>query len=211
MLESLIQHKIKCFRAGGFAIEPFSYIKSAFEISGLKYDFSVLPGMMLLGSDLFEYNYTSVKTTTYYPFSDDVKISNPKGLFFEIPVSTYSHNPFYTILKRILSSEKNEIYGDGSGIYMNAKLDTYQYSLYRLLHLSKTILSLDNTNHYFFKFLMNTHFRYVKLPVVVSHPKTLSDQALLNLAYLVENYYTIGSTDLEKVIERYIIPKSTTT
>ena len=52
LLESITLQKVRCFRAGGFCIEPFSYIKNAFEIFEIKYDFSVVPGMSLTGSNI---------------------------------------------------------------------------------------------------------------------------------------------------------------
>ena len=45
LLESITYKKVKCFRAGGFCIEPFAQIKNAFEAFQIKYDFSVTPGI----------------------------------------------------------------------------------------------------------------------------------------------------------------------
>ncbi len=48
LLESITSQKVRCFRAGGFCIEPFDQIQNAFELFNIKYDFSVVPGMFLM-------------------------------------------------------------------------------------------------------------------------------------------------------------------
>jgi hypothetical protein len=65
------------------------------------------------------------------------------------------------------------------------------------LKISKGMLTLDKTSNIVFRFLINTYFRRSSFIVAVSHPKIISDQALINLSFLVKKYNTLGSNELD--------------
>ncbi len=197
LLEGITLQKINCFRAGGFCIEPFETIKIAFETFKIKHDFSVVPGMSLITGNEYDYDFSETSNLAYYAFQNDVKKSEPNGQFVEIPVSVFSTNPIYRLLNNInLKYNDDKIFGDGKGI--QAKSYYFFRSLKRRLSFSKTFLSLDNTSYTFFKYLLNYHFKNDNFLVTISHPKTMSRQALQNLAYIAKNYNTHNSFDLDR-------------
>lgn len=199
LLESITLQKVRCFRAGGFCIEPFTHIKSAFEKFKIKYDFSVVPGMFLIGGNVYDYDFSDAPDLTNYSFQNDVKIPDPDRLFIEIPISTYQNNPIYRLATRLLLRlTKDRVFGDGKGIPKNS----YHFwsSLPRRLSISKNLLTLDCISNSFFKFLIQCNFKKSHLLVIISHPKSLSRQALLNLKYIIRKYNTLNSIDLDEVL-----------
>jgi hypothetical protein len=199
LLESITSQKVRCFRAGGFCIEPFTHIKSAFETFEIKYDFSVIPGMLLTGGNVYDYDFSDAPDLPNYHFQNNVKIPDSDGMFVEIPLSTYQNNPIYRLAtKLLLRLTKDRIFGDGRGI--QEKSSPFWSSLPRRLCFSKTLLTLDYTSNSFFKFLIQYHFKKSNLLVIISHPKSLSRQALLNLSYIIRKYNTLNSIDLDEVL-----------
>ncbi len=199
LLESITLQKIQCFRAGGFCIEPFEQVKRAFEITGIKYDFSVVPGMFLRGGNEYDFDFSDVQDIPFYHFQNDIKKPDPKGNFIEIPLSIYQNNPFYRLTnKLLLKLNKDKIFGDGKGI--QEKSHFFLRSLSRRIAVSKAFLTIDNTNSRFFKYLLKFHFADHYILVIISHPKTLSRQALINLLLVTQKYITLNSGNLSDLL-----------
>lgn len=199
LLEAITLQKVRCFRAGGFCIEPFSQIKNAFETFGIKYDFSIVPGMLLTGGNEYDFDFSDTPNLPYYHFQNDVKIPDPEGLFVEIPLSTYQNNPIYRLTnKLVLRLKKDIIFGDGKGI--QEKSYYFLRSLSRRLSFSKAFLTIDKTYSVFFKYLLMAHFRKYGFLVIISHPKLVSKQALANLSYITKHFKTLNSIDLDKYL-----------
>jgi hypothetical protein len=204
LLESITKQQIKCFRAGGYCIEPFNQLKNAFEKAGIKYDFSVVPGMRLKTGGQYDFDFSSAPQSFVYCFENDVLKPVNDGSFVEIPLSTFRNNIFYKVINRVLLNLKQDrFFGDGKGI------KKYPESIFNLLIrsliLSKDLLSLDSTSNFFFKFLIKFHFRNSGLLVIISHPKTLSKEGITNLSYIVENFSTLNSSelvDLDEMIDK---------
>lgn len=195
LLESITNTKVSCFRAGGFCIEPFNHVKEAFELFGIKYDFSVAPGAYLNDGKDYDYDFSFVPRLPYYRFQDDIQKPVDGGHFREISLSTYTNNPFYSVLnKAILKIKNDKIYGDGIGL-QERPLFSWN-SLKRLFMLNGGILSLDNTSNNFFRYLLATHFNRSELLVFLSHPKTVSPEGINNLKYVVKRYRMLSSVDL---------------
>ncbi len=131
-----------------------------------------------------------------------MKTQDPEGNFVEIPLSIYNNNPFYRLLnKLILILEKDMIFGDGIGI--QEKSHFFLRSLSRRVRFSKAFLTIDKTCKRFLTFLLKYHFQKHSVIVIISHPKTISKQALLNLAFISSSYQTLNSDDLDNLITSY--------
>jgi hypothetical protein len=199
LLESITEKEIRCFRAGGFCIEPFTRIKEAFELFKIKYDFSVVPGTFFSGDKLNDYDFSDAPRFPFYSFNDNVNIVESTGSFVEIPLSTYRNNPVYRIInKLILLIKKDKAFGDGIGI--QEKKFWSVRSLKTWLQFSKGILSLDKTWNLLFRYFLKVHFVRSNLLVIISHPKTVSLEAIENLKYVTINYNTLSSSDLDSFI-----------
>jgi hypothetical protein len=197
LLLSITNQKVQCFRAGGWCIEPFIKLKDAFEEFDIKYDFSVVPGTYLNEGKVYDYDFTHIPSLPFYKFQNKINEPDEKGCFIEFPLSTYQNYPFYRIINKvILFFRKDKIFGDGIGI----KEKSIHKTLSQAIRFSKGMLTLDKTSSLVFKFLLKTHFLKSHLIIIVSHPKTLSAQALSNLLYIVKNYTTHNSSDLDKLL-----------
>jgi hypothetical protein len=199
LLESITLQKIRCFRAGGFCIEPFDQIKNAFETFDIKYDFSVATGMQLKGGNEYDYDFSDSPNLPFYHFNYDVKKPEPEGQFVEIPLSTYKNNPVYRIINKVLLKLYNDkIFGDGKSIQ-----ETSYYlfkSFYRRLKFSTNILTINKTSTAIFRNQLRNHFKRYRLLVIVSHPKTMSKLALDNLSHITKNHNTLNSFDLDNLL-----------
>lgn len=197
LLQRISNKKILCFRAGGWCIEPFMRIKDAFEKFDIKYDFSVVPGVSLKEGKAYDYDFTKASKLPFYKFQNDVIEPDDKGLFVEFPISTYKNNPVYRIItKLMLTLKKDTIFGDGIG----SKEKSTSRTIYQVLRFSKGMLTFDKTSTLIFKYLLKIHFRKSALLVIVSHPKTISKEGLKNLSYVVKNYKTFNSEELDKFL-----------
>lgn len=197
LLESIIMQKVQGFRAGGYCIEPFIKIKSAFETYEIKYDFSVAPGMQSTEDNRYGFDFSDAPDLPFYPFQNDVKIPNPDGSFIEIPLSTYKSNPIYRLLNKVhLILLRDRIMGDGKGLEKNTH--NLINLLNRVLNFPIVRITFDCTSNKLFRVLVQNHFKKSNLLVIVSHPKTLSKQGLSNLRYIIQRYNTLNSMDLEK-------------
>ncbi len=196
LLESITREKIRCFRAGGFCIEPFDQIKPVFEMFEIKYDFSIVPGLYLKSGNPYDFDFSDAPKLLYYSFQNDVKVPEPLGNFIEVPISTYNNNPLYRFSNSVLLLlKKDRIVGDGKGIQQ--ELSFFSRLISKRLGFSKGTLTLDQTSTCIFSYLLSTHFRKTPLLVIISHPKMISNQALLNLSYVTKLCNTLNSKSLD--------------
>ena len=200
LLESITLQKIKCFRAGGFCIEPFDKIKPAFEMFEMKYDFSLVPGMYLRSGNPYDFDFSDAPKLVNYSFQNYVKVPEPQGQFTEVPISTYNNNPLYRFSNKVLLMLKNDrIFGDGKGIQDD--LSFFSRLISKKLGFSRTILTLDQTSNSLFTYILRNHFRKTPLLVIISHPKTFSNQALLNLSFVTKLCNTLNTKDLDNILK----------
>ncbi len=198
LLHNITGVRLTCFRAGGWAIEPFTELKEAFVNNGLKFDFSVVPGMVIREGKSYDIDFSESPSGLFYRFEHDTGSVDPDGSFVEFPMSTFRNNPVYRVLNKVfLKISKDGPFGDGAG----SKDRTFRGTLTHLLSFSVEKFSLDKTMNILFRFILRVHLRKRKLIVAVSHPKTASPEALRNLKFLAENYVTLNSDELGEYIK----------
>lgn len=97
LLESIAReidptYKIIAFRAGGWAVQPFSKLKKGFIKAGIKVDSSVMPGIYAERENSF-YDFRNISNVANgkYNFEDDVCAISGKGQFIEVPISCTRH------------------------------------------------------------------------------------------------------------------------
>jgi peptidoglycan/xylan/chitin deacetylase (PgdA/CDA1 family) len=194
VLEGITGKKVTCFRAGGWCIEPFGQIKEAFEAVGIKFDFSVVPGIKLSEGKEYDYDFTAAPRADKYKFRSNVQQVDETGMFTEFPLGTYNSNVlFRTVNKGLLVLSRDKMFGDGRGL----KEKTAKNTLDRLFSFSKNMLTLDKTHNIVFKLILKLFFRKRDLLVIVSHPKTVSGQALKNLRFITASGSTLGVKEIE--------------
>jgi len=199
LLESITLQKISCFRAGGFCIEPFNQIKDAFETFGIKYDFSVVPGIFLNDGTEYDFDFTDAPNISFYSFENNIRKQEQNGQFIEVPLSIYQNSPVFRLLNKImLVITRDKIFGDGTGI--QDKSFYFLKSLNRRFRFSKGMLSIDKTYSLLFKYLLKMQFSNSNLLVLLSHPKLVSKQALTNLFYISKNFNTLNTIELNQYL-----------
>ena len=198
-------YAVCAFRAGGWCVEPFEKLRSAFQICGIKVDSSVVPGMRLDG-EVHALDYSGLKSNAFYRFSDDVRIPDKNGKTIELPVNGYYMSRWEKIafaLGRKMNRKNAEIFGDGKGI-----------SVIAAVSVRKRFVSFLQKGKYFNQFMLDGYINSVlierkvsqsELPFVsiVAHPKTLTLSSLRAVEYLAAKGHHFRS--LTEILEKYEI------
>jgi len=195
VLEDITGKKVQAFRAGGWSITPFQVLKDAFIENGIVLDMSVCPGFYKDALPMHYYDFRKAPGQAYYRFSDDVCSIDSNGMFLEIPVTTYEMSGVDLAINTIFKRFKNDpIYGDGKGL---ASANVRGNILKRLMQKNLRKATIEGQSNYFFqKSLKKLKDR--ALLSYVMHPKTINQEALANMEYLLQHYRTLNSDDLLK-------------
>jgi hypothetical protein len=170
-------YKVMSYRAGGWCVQPFDMLKSAFTECGIRVDTSVAP-CMKGKSTVHEFDFTNALPINFYHFNMDPTVIEQYGELVEIPISTYRRGSFSKIKRKIMNRfhrDKLAPYGDGKGIPL--------ISINRILP-SYEMVSLERT----FPRDLSHIIRHMKQDVVniISHPKGLSKMSFFCLQQLVD-------------------------
>ncbi len=178
-------YKIVAFRAGGWAILPFSKMKEGFTKAGIIVDSSVMQGV-LIESNGMRLDFTDSPHRGRYKFTDDVLKEENEGTFIESQICSYQSNPFtffYSSIWYRLHSGITNVITDGSH-YRSSKnhIDTnrkiVKKSRWEKMH-SQQAFGLTGLPPYILRY----QIKCCPQPVVVliSHPKDLSRLLLENI------------------------------
>lgn len=178
MLESIARevdpnYKIIAFRAGGWAILPFSDMEEGFRKAGIKVDSSVCHGKIIhaYGYDL---NFTDVPKEGIYRFSKDIKRKDDDGEFIESQICSFKHNAITTFLNIYHHKKHSELYKkltDGTHDRKNdIKTPAKAMSRWEVLHQVQGF-GLGGLPSY----LLNYEIRKSRQShvVIISHPKDI--------------------------------------
>ena len=195
ILEEITEQKVKAFRAGGWSITPFEVLKDAFSKSGIIIDMSVCPDFYKKELPMHYYDFRYIPNKEYYRFSNDVSKIDKNGKFLEIPVTTYSMFGIDLAINNILKKLKKErMFGDGKGL---ASANVQGNLFKRLFQKNLRRATIEGQSSYFFKKSLKK-IKKRELLSYVMHPKTLSGEALTNLEFLVQNFETMNTEELQR-------------
>lgn len=162
------------YRAGGWCMQPFSIYKDVFTKYNILYDFSVLPGYKNLDNNQ-KFDYTMIRKTSPYNFSQNVEVPDPHGSFVEFPISTMAYSEILILFDRILRKyhwKKNDRgFGDG----LSASSAGLMYNPEKKEMLSVEKLNWVKLNAYK-NFLKKNNFMHL-----ISHPKMFTQHGLKSL------------------------------
>ena len=168
-------YTIRCFRAGGWCIQPFSILKDAFKSSGITIDSSVSFGSVS-NSKVLKFDFTKVPDKEMYRFGNEVEVEDENGEFIEVPISYYNHNFKYRIENQIdkqLFPSRYLKFGDGCHNGHGADNTNPKK---RILFSEKRMLSIDGIKP---RILLNELRKGNKTKfVLISHPKDVSERSL---------------------------------
>lgn len=120
-------YKPEGFRAGGLYFQPFGSMKNTFIKYGIKYDFSVLRGMVNI-QDGFYFDYTKHPEKYIYRFDQDLTREKIDGPFYEFSIGTLKLKGTQKLINSIeyrlnKGNTNRKIFGDGlpSGNHLGFK------------------------------------------------------------------------------------------
>jgi hypothetical protein len=87
-LQLISNKKIISYRAGGWCIEPFKYIRDTMRSKAVFIDTSVLPGAHFTNKT-HHYDFRKYPNKDYWRFTDDPSEEDNNGYFIELPCTAY--------------------------------------------------------------------------------------------------------------------------
>ena len=178
MIESIARevdpdYKVIAYRAGGWAILPFSLMKEGFIKAGIKVDSSICHGKII---HAYGYNldFTDVPKEGIYRFSNDIKCRESKGMFVESQICSFRHSIVTTLLNYWYHRKYPELFkklADGTHIRKNDKKTPFKpMSKWNFFHQIQGF-GLGGLP----SFLLNYEIRKAKQShvVIISHPKDI--------------------------------------
>lgn len=175
-------YKIVAYRAGGWAVLPFSKMKEGFQMAGLKVDSSVMQGCLIHANDMV-LDFTNAPKKNIYHFSDDVLKEDSNGRFLEVQICSFRPSVLVSYLRDIYIKRHPEAYNrlaDGSHYRKNEKRRpvTVPLSRWQRMHLSQPfgLAGLPS-------FLLNYKIHHSKneYVVIISHPKDIMNITCPNI------------------------------
>jgi len=105
LLESIARkivpdYKIIAFRAGGWAVQPFTKLKKGFEEAGIKIDSSPAKGFHVENIHSF-YDFRYIPDKCTYSFKEDACVECEDGPFVCVPITTYQRSFFFRLLDKV--------------------------------------------------------------------------------------------------------------
>ncbi len=177
-------YHVCAFRAGGWAIQPFSHLKQGFLSSGVYIDSSVIRGA-IIEKDGYKVNFSNAPDLDYYFFSDNVIIPSNDGAFIEVPISRYRLSRIHCLWNVINShfTNKYQSLTDGSHYRNDNKKRTNLKNKLNSI-FSERVFTINGMHPKVIKkaILSSPH----QLIVFSSHPKDFTIMALENISILAK-------------------------
>ncbi len=184
-LENITGKKAISFRAGGWCIQPFEVVQSAFEQENLKIDSSVFKGGKNIVSPYF-YDYSNAPDKDFWKFDTNECLESKNGSFIELPISSYTYSPLFFWRLYVLGNlfpKSHKPIGNGKPMPSNLtrkKLLTQNHIMSASVdgYFSSKINTIINRNK-------KSNFGHT---VLIGHPKALTHFSLKTLErYIIKN------------------------
>jgi hypothetical protein len=173
-------YNVTTFRAGGYLIEPFAKLKSAFERNNIYVDSSILPGMSKDNS-INGYDFTNYPEHNHFKFSSSPFEPSTDGMFTEIPITTFKipihKNILFTLIRRFKypDLERGRM-GTGSSDSGDDGEDSNAKKIFKILTKPKRAEFTTDGN---FDQRFNYMYRKAKNnSTMILHPKLLNQHTL---------------------------------
>ena len=200
-LQSILVHQIVSYRAGGWCIEPFNYIKDVMKDAGIYIDSTVYPDGYAK-TPTHNYDFRNYPKKEMWRFTSSPAVEDKNGYFFEIqftsqliPPILYWKVMLHTILKKIKRAD------DGQGIK-----PSFKEVLKKLFTKSTEPVSIDGfKSRLFLKSFKTAEKKGQKYFCVIGHPKCFSEDTYKNLeiflgyakhhGHIISTYSKVFTTD----------------
>lgn len=200
---------IDAFRAGGWSIQPFADFLPYFVQSGIKYEFSVIPGYyQFTNAQYFDYSAAPIKD--YYSFADDVAIENSKGEFMEFTASMIDINPYVLFIDKFIAKIRYKLFNDhtffkGSGQTPKDLINQNPINPngVKLNHSKKERVAIELLTTvkipYYLRYLKEREYM-----LFISHPKMITEHSMHALDKFLKHSIKLYSpiTDFRTILTR---------
>jgi peptidoglycan/xylan/chitin deacetylase (PgdA/CDA1 family) len=185
------------FRAGGWAIQPFSYLSDIFTKYNILIDSSVSKGVSN-NKKPFNYDFEKIQMQCAYKFLEDVTIEHKSGKFLEVPITSYSYTFIMKLISRLDKYLRSEIY-ETYGIGESVKSSEFRGNkVYKYFKTDRMMLSIDRMKPTMFKQLLKSIDE--SNIVIISHPKDYSQSSgiCLDLVSKISYFKFVKLMDVDK-------------
>lgn len=185
-------YEIIAFRAGGWAIQPFSLLKKAFNESGIKIDSSVAPGMY--GKNQYSYfDFIGSPKNVAWVFENDVLIPEDNGSFIEVPISSYKRGFLHKVFDYVARHTTSSLAPLTDGTHYRS--DLIEETLKKMRNMSRYTMSQRTT----ISVLLSLFKNKADLITYIDHPKDLSTSALVSIKIMS---YFVKSITYKQIYEQ---------
>ncbi|MCS2537754.1 hypothetical protein NXX36_17255 [Bacteroides fragilis] len=185
-------YAVIAFRAGGWAIQPFSHVKEGFRKAGIQIDSSGAAGFKSI-SKYSSYDFTNIPQLPYYRFSQEVDRADENGMFIEVPIATHTYKIIDRIQNKIFRiMHKKKVAGITDGTHVRKEIVPAESVK------GKRMFTLSNTS----PSMCRRKIRQDKSEVItfIDHPKDFTFSGLNVLKELSANSSFITYKD---VVQKY--------
>ena len=190
LLGGIIDRPTVAFRAGGYSIQGFDYVK-CFKDNGIVADSSVLPGAYAI-SNTHTYDYRKIKDDVYR-FSNDIRIKEDDGSFVEFPIAS-SDKVFiskYLRTKRNWMTSENMNWGDGGDYPAQGKMAKIKKLLDSFSFFKHPHASIDYQSFFWLRNAFE-HCGGQDVMTIIGHPKNFSEASLKYLDSFIADVISNG-------------------
>lgn len=190
LLDDILQEKTIAFRAGGYSIQGFDYVK-CFKENGILADSSVLPGAYAV-SNTHTYDYRKIKDDVYR-FSNDIRIKEDNGSFVEFPIAS-SDKVFiskYFRVKRNWMTAENMNWGDGGDYPAQDKMAKIKKLWNSFSFFKHPHASIDYQSFFWLRDAFE-HCKGKEVMTIIGHPKNFSEASLKYLESFIIDVIRAG-------------------
>ncbi len=183
---------INAFRAGGWCLQPFDLLAAAFRECGIKYDFSVVPGLFVDEPPIRIIDYRAApKNRSFWAFSNDPVRPDPAGRYWAIPVTVADVWGWELAMSRLaLWLNRTAESGGGRGIATPSRVRQVQ----RLFRNGPRPISLDRVSSRLLRRMLPS--RSPEFVHCVAHPKRATNVSLCQLDEITRSRETIGLAEV---------------
>lgn len=170
-------YKICAFRAGGWAVQPFSHISEGFKAAGITIDSSSCYGTFE-EHEYSKFDFRRIPHEPIYRFQEDLGIEDKQGKFVEISITSYRRLLWYKVIDKLSRNLSKSYLRTTDGVHSRSpeKREKKSIHFYNQCMLSLSLSTIT---------CCLISLSKLKTPLVyIDHPKDFHYAMLKTIKYL---------------------------
>ena len=198
VLTNIVGDKIFAHRAGGWCIQPFKKIKSAFKKHNIWVDSTLFENGRNKSETHF-FDFRNAPKKSEWNFENDPLIEEENGFFKEYPISAYRVSPLFfwkLVFFKEFGSKEHNTFGDGRAAGGSTK-----DKLRMLTTFTNSVVSIDGYKSSFLQRAYSTFQNKKDYSnfVIIGHPKAMSEYSLKKVEEFIINNNKHKFISIEKL------------